>query len=75
MNGHGSTITELMVSDPLAARILSAAGLVFAHLSPAGETVYDPTALGYALMAVLMVFTLASAHYVHRYRPARKRAE
>jgi len=64
-----------MVSDPLAAQVLATLGLVFEHVDAAGEEVYDPTLLGYGVMAALMVFTLASAHYVHRYRPARKRAE
>jgi len=69
------TAVELMVSDPMAGHVLAAVGLVFEHLDAAGDEIYDPTLLGYVVMAVMMVFTLTAAHYVHRYRPARKRAD
>ena len=68
------TSADLMVSDPLAGHVLASAGLVFEHLSLSGEELYDPTIAGYTLMALLMVLTLTAAHYVHRYRPAQKRA-
>ena len=69
------TSVELMISDPFVAHLLEAVGLVFEHPTPSGEEVYDPTIAGYTLMVLLMVLTLTAAHYVHRYRPAQKRAD
>ena len=71
------TSTELMVSDLLAAHVLAAAGLpgLRTPRRQPGEVLYDPTIFGYTLMALLMVLTLVAAHYVHRYRPAHKKAD
>ena len=69
------TSAELMLSDPMAGHVLAGVGLVFEHLDAAGDEIYDPTLSGYFVMLVMMVLTLLAAHYVHRHRPARKRAD
>jgi YjbE family integral membrane protein len=69
------TSAELMASDPTATELLAAAGLLVEHVDSAGDAIYSPSALGYAIMAMLTVLTLLAAHYVHRYRPVRAQDE